>query len=93
MELPNTRSTKNILTNPEMATPDRFAREQMKKQETISNFFTPRKVASKKPIQVIPESEFETESNPTSEISKNKSRLPLPTRIRSRSENSGIVLG
>ena len=93
MELPNTRSTNNILTNPEMATPDRFAREQMKKQETISNFFTPRKVAGKKPIQNIPESDFETESNPTSEISKNKSRLPLPTRIRSRSENSGIVLG
>jgi len=93
MELPNTRSTKNILTNPEMATPDRFAREQMKKQETISNFFTPRKVASKKPIQVIPESGFEKESNHTSEISKSKSRLPLPTGIRSRSENSGIVLG
>jgi hypothetical protein len=59
MALPNTRSSLADLINPEMATPDRYAREQMKKQEEISKYFTPRRVAERKPIAVIPEDDEE----------------------------------
>ena len=117
MELPGTRSSRVTLTNPEMATPDRFAKEHMKKQEAISNFFTPRKIVSRKPISVIPEGEFETEdftartptppteakpskqssrgiSDPIVMTSKVKSRLPIPSKHRSKSaESASIVFG
>jgi hypothetical protein len=82
MALPNTRSSLADLINPEMATPDRYAREQMKKQEEISKYFTPRRVAERKPIAVIPEDD---EEEPIFEIN---TRAPPP---RVPPTTSGIV--
>jgi hypothetical protein len=91
------------LVNPSNITPDKYAKEEMKKQEVISSFFTPRQIVSRKPIQVIPEDyfdmkDFEMEdavpsetlipTPPTNKISKVKSRLPIPSRYRSKSANS-----
>ena len=91
------------LVNPSNITPDKYAKEEMKKQEVISSFFTPRQIVSRKPIQVIPEDYFDMKNfemedavpsetliptPPTNKISKVKSRLPIPSRYRSKSANS-----
>lgn len=91
MELPNTRSSRIDLTNPDMITPDRFAKDQMKKQEVISAFFSPRKLVPRTPIHLSQDGELVPK--PPSEIkSSNHSKLPIPVKGRSRSANA-IILG
>lgn len=100
-ELPNTRSSRDTLINPKMVTPDRFAREEIKKQETIENFFTPRKIVNRKPVRVPADGILDTideegyaldeliarkPPTPPSESKPSKSRLPIPSKSRSRSE-------
>ena len=79
-----TRSnTGSQLLNPSNITPDKYAKEEMKKQEAISSFFTPRKIASRNPIHITQEGEIlpipPTENKP--------SRLSIPSRTRAKSDN------
>ena len=94
-EIHATRSSHNSLINPEMATPDRFAREEMKKQEDIKKFFTP-KTMKKAPIKVTPEDGFEVQDyvpTPPAEKKSSSSRIPIPKKNRSRSVDSSLILG
>lgn len=97
-----TRSSKSTLLNPEMATPDRFARQinkDSKNQETISKYFTPRKIVERKPVHLSLESVDENEPTlvptppPETKSSKLKSRLPMPSNRRSKSVDSALVFG
>ncbi len=99
----STRSSKTTLLNPEMTTPDRFAREvnakESKNQETISKYFTPRKIVDRKPVhlslQTVDENEPTLVPTPPAEAkaSKLKSRLPIPSNRRSKSVDSALIYG
>jgi hypothetical protein len=78
--------------NPSNITPDKYAKEEMKKQEAISSFFTPRKIASRNPIHVTQEGEI----LPTPPTGTKPSKLLMSLRYRSKSANSAnasIILG
>jgi hypothetical protein len=86
-----TRSnTGSELVNPSNITPDKYAKEEMKKQEVINSYFTtPRKVVERKPVQVSVTEQF----IPTPPTELKPAKVPMPSRSRAKSENSAIILG
>ena len=74
------------LVNPSNITPDKYAKEEMKKQEVISSFFTPKRIVSRDPVHITQEGKM----LPTPPTESKPSRLPIPSRSRARSENTVI---